>query len=603
MARPEKRQRRRSEDLLADQIPSKKPKASAVCPRPWRKQNRKRRADNPPHDQVPTTNANPSGVFPGPSRLQNCKKRADDSPQDQIPSSKSKSSGVVHRPSNFPPEFYDNLSKVWLTPRALQELNWRNESLSLPKRTVDRISTEDFTEDLVLAARKGGPDLARFARTGGPDLSDLQGFPTPTSITHAMASQSSSSTSSRQTQSTKPTTVSSKGKRSSAYDVNFEQHCIDHNIYPPFYKFTDGRRPPKPLNFEEIRRALKVPRGSLSPSIVPKTAFEDFQDKNTTKSEGTLMRSVVPALAGDLDIPNDGHLPFANLESMAENTTAIPVPDFFDGVLPGAVDKQVREDLNRIIVPTKHSNVPIATNLFLEVKGPAGTGDVAKGQAIQNGAIGTRLMWFLQNYGEEDPIYDGNAYTFSATLVDGQLKLYAHHLAAPPIPEQPPDYYATQLKAYALTGDDEVWLEGTGAFRNMRILAQGYRDQFIKNANARAWKQKVEAAATVDDLASTIEEQPGSSPLDFYDCQVFAEPEEDDQETQETNAGLAILHHGYGKDDADNTEVSTDFAASFTSSFTSVSREDHLRSQRQPKLPRSPPSPSSSRQVKKRGPA
>ncbi len=100
------------------------------------------------------------------------------------------------------------------------------------------------------------------------------------------------------------------------------------------------------------------------------------------------MRKVVPALAGDLDILNEGHLPFTNLESMTENTTAIPVPDFFDGVLPGAVDKRVREELNRIIVPTKHASVPIAANLFLEAKGPAGTGDVAKGQAVQNGATG-----------------------------------------------------------------------------------------------------------------------------------------------------------------------------------------------------------------------
>ncbi len=103
-----------------------------------------------------------------------------------------------------------------------------------------------------------------------------------------------------------------------------------------------------------------------------------------------------------------------------------------------------------------------------------------------------------------------------------------------------------QLKAYALTGDDEIWLEGTGAFRHLRLLAQGYRDKFIKNANARARTQNAEVAATAEDLANTIEEQPGSSPLDFYDCRMFAEPEDDDQETQETNVGLAILDQPCG---------------------------------------------------------
>jgi len=104
------------------------------------------------------------------STWQNCKNRAEDPPQDRI-SSKLKPCSTVHRPSNFPPEFYDSLSKVWLAPRTLQELNRRNESLFLPKRKVDHI----YIEDLTLAARKGGPDFAHFARTAGPDLGDLRG--------------------------------------------------------------------------------------------------------------------------------------------------------------------------------------------------------------------------------------------------------------------------------------------------------------------------------------------------------------------------------------------------------------------------------------------
>lgn len=161
----EKRKRPRPEDLLPDQISLKKPKSSDVCPRQSEDQNQKTRPDNPLQDQVPATNTHPNSVFPEPSRPQN------DLLQDQVPLKKSKSSGAAHRPSNFPPEFYDNLSKVWLTPRALRELNRRNEGLYLPTRTVDQI----YIEDLPLAARKGGSDLARFARTGGPDLRDLHG--------------------------------------------------------------------------------------------------------------------------------------------------------------------------------------------------------------------------------------------------------------------------------------------------------------------------------------------------------------------------------------------------------------------------------------------
>ncbi len=189
-------------------------------------------------------------------------------------------------------------------------------------------------------------------------------------------------------------------------------------------------------------------------------------------------------------------------------------------------------------------------------------------------------MFALQSYLEEKPVYDGNAYAFSSTLVGGTLTLYAHHITAPVSPAQRPDHHTTQLKAYALTGDDDVWLEGTGAFRNLRVLAKGLRDRFITNANPRARKRNTEAAANAGDL---VEEQPGSSPLDFYDCRMFAEPGDDDQETQMSHAGLASI------DDVDDATASTTFATSFTPSFTSVSREEPLRSPRQPKMPRNPP--------------
>jgi hypothetical protein len=82
------------------------------------------------------------------------------------------------------------------------------------------------------------------------------------------------------------------------------------------------------------------------------------------------VRVVVPILAGDVDVPNEGHLPFLNLASITENTTANLAPDFFDGAQPSKVDKIVREELGAIIVPTKHANVPMAPNFLLEAKGP-----------------------------------------------------------------------------------------------------------------------------------------------------------------------------------------------------------------------------------------
>ena len=105
------------------------------------------------------------------SRPQNRKRQhaeADFSQEDPLsrPSKKFKSTKKHHSASNFPPAFYDSLSKVWLTRRALRELDRRNQLTSsvcaqapAPK-PVRRLNRKD---------------LERFARHGGPELSNLRG--------------------------------------------------------------------------------------------------------------------------------------------------------------------------------------------------------------------------------------------------------------------------------------------------------------------------------------------------------------------------------------------------------------------------------------------
>ena len=75
-----------------------------------------------------------------------------------------------------------------------------------------------------------------------------------------------------------------------------------------------------------------------------------------------------------------------------------------------------------MIVPIKHADVPVAPNLFLEAKGPGGAAHVARRQACLDGAYGARAMHSLQSYGKEEPVYDGDAYTYSST--------YHAHLAS-----------------------------------------------------------------------------------------------------------------------------------------------------------------------------
>lgn len=282
---------------------------------------------------------------------------------------------------------------------------------------------------------------------------------------------------------------------------------IDNGIYPEGHEYPAGRVTPEPENVDELRLELLAARASLSPSQFPDSALRNFRKKNKTPSEGTVMRNVIPIIAGDSDIPNEGNLPFTNIKSMTGGATVEAVPDFFDGAPSGDIDKAVRDDLSQMIIPTKHANVPVVPNFFLEVKAQKGSADVVLPQALHDGAIGARAMHALQNYGAEEPAFDGNAYTYSSAYhaATGMLLLYAHHPTPPTTPGGRPEYHMTRLRGFLMTDTREAFVQGATAFRNARDLAQRYRDNFIRAANARA--SQPGTAAAQENLVTTAEIQ------------------------------------------------------------------------------------------------
>ncbi|KAK4449822.1 hypothetical protein QBC34DRAFT_83452 [Podospora aff. communis PSN243] len=457
--------------------------------------------------------------------------RADDPPQEVHPSKKLRLKGRAQSSPNFAPEFWDNLSKVWLTPRALREIDRRNDALPPPKPPAPAVYTKD---------------LARFARRGGPDLRHLRGYPEPRDDRLKMSS-SHASDSSRRTKSTKAITISSKARRSSAYDDDFEQYLTDHNVDLPLR----NRHAPKP-DLKDTHLLLSASRPSLSLSRFDDSAFDDFLQKNETKSEGTIMRKVIPIITGNTNIPNEGNLQFTNFESLTEGLTVNAVPDFFDGAPPGDIDKSVRESLSQRIVPTKHADVPVVPNFFLEAKGPGGGAHVARRQACLYGAYGARAMHSLQSYGKEEPVYDGNAYTYSSTYHagTGTLQLYAHHVTAANDPEGRAEYHMTKLRGFDLTDSRETCVKGIGAFRNARDLARRHRDEFIQDANARARRSDT---LLVDKPGAAEAQQYGDSGSDrFVDREEYVTPTpiatENIAASQCVNGGFALPQYLYIED-------------------------------------------------------
>ncbi|KAK1086443.1 hypothetical protein LTR48_003556 [Friedmanniomyces endolithicus] len=139
----------------------------------------------------------------------------------------------------------------------------------------------------------------------------------------------------------------------------------------------------------------------------------------------------------------------------------------------------VRTHLDGYIIPSTSNKRPAVPNHLTEVKGLSGGSDVLRRQATYAGAIGARAMHEVQNYGNDQPVYDGNAYTLVPTYNSGEgsLKIYATHPTQSATGRR--EYHMTQLDSYAMMGNANSFRQGATAFRNSRDLSKEYRDRFI----------------------------------------------------------------------------------------------------------------------------
>ncbi|RKU39869.1 hypothetical protein DL546_000423 [Coniochaeta pulveracea] len=459
--------------------------------------------------------------------------RGDDLSQDRGPSKKIRSTRKSQR--NFPPEFWDGLSQIPLTRRALRELDRRN------------------------MASNRSPSSSRRTKSAR----------------------------SKSAQSTQPTDLSPSTRASSAYDDAFEQHMIDNSIYPEQYEYPDSRPTPEPQNMDQLRLDYSAARASLSPSQFSDGAFREFKRKSKARSEATVMRNVIPVIAGNANIPNEGNLPFTNITSMTGGATVKAVPDFFDGAHPGTIDAAVRDDLSQLIIPTKHADVPVAPNFSLEAKAPSGGVDVVLRQALHNGAIGARAMHALQNYGEEEPVFDGNAYSYSSTYHagTGALQLYTHHVTAPTAQGERPGYHMTKLGGYFMTDSRDTFVQGATVFRNIRDIAQGHRDMFIQSANTRAQQYEESTSEEYADCEEQVYQQAIST--DEYTA--F-------QDFNNTAAPPRVLYSVGEEPSQESTSLGVDTSTSLATSFTPSSNEPTQTGSKRNRAHNSPPSKAQSRE-------
>ncbi|KEF53887.1 uncharacterized protein A1O9_10289 [Exophiala aquamarina CBS 119918] len=136
-----------------------------------------------------------------------------------------------------------------------------------------------------------------------------------------------------------------------------------------------------------------------------------------------------------------------------------------------AVEGKTDAGFNDSITTTR----PAAPNFFVEGKSAQGRADVAKRQALIDGAMGARAMHQLQNYKAEEPKYDNKARSFSATyhVGTGTLQLYAHHLTKPLTPGGEPESHMTQTRSFAMTDTAERFRGVDGeTFRPLQAISK-----------------------------------------------------------------------------------------------------------------------------------
>ncbi|PYH88588.1 hypothetical protein BO71DRAFT_132180 [Aspergillus ellipticus CBS 707.79] len=407
-------------------------------------------------------------------------------------SSSRKSRLQKEEPFVRPETFWDNLSQVVLTRSALQELQRR---IGCPK-PGQRPSSQSASNILRSRSPRRLKAIKRYSLRGGPDTSDLRSYPQP--ITTSLDSSSEEIS----------LLDSAMARRITAYSANFEQHLIDHGIYPSGYEYPDGQEPEPPENQDAIHERLAKSRLSLSCENFASPEFKAFKrTAYQALSESQVVATVIPLIEGKSGSSRctGASNPFTNLAPLTDGTVARARPDMFDGARPETLNKRIRTELSDRIIPASEPHLPMAPNLFLEVKGPHGDAAVALRQACYDAALGSRGMHALQSFQKDknvqpdDPSYDNNAYTISSTYVDGQLKLFTTHLAEPTSPRRPPQYIMTDLGAWAMTGNKETFRQGATAYRNARDWAKKCRDEFIARANERVSQDRQSRSPSTPD--------------------------------------------------------------------------------------------------------
>ena len=230
------------------------------------------------------------------------------------------------------------------------------------------------------------------------------------------------------------------------------------------------------------------PRPTEAQSASYLEQYQKFVKLNSEVETGPdVVDKIFPLLGGIKNVHfSDKGLTLINLEKLLDHIARVK-PEFYDGADSTYVDKGLLAELSRFVQPLPKTKYPVFPSFFALLKTKGDNATIAEQQARYAEAIGSRAIHKLRSFAEADQgiVYDDSAYTITASLIGGNLNLYAHHLVQPSAPGDSVTYRMTRIDSFLLGHSLSSFRRGVTALQNSREWARNKREEFIAAAIAR----------------------------------------------------------------------------------------------------------------------
>ncbi|KAJ4286980.1 hypothetical protein N0V90_012861 [Kalmusia sp. IMI 367209] len=384
----------------------------------------------------------------------------------------------------YPPSFYDKLSRVWLTELALREHNRRLENTGRLQTTPPPPDVQESSEGKVTNIDQAA--LQRFARHGGPDLTAIRdySFDTMPLRPHPRGQNGAGVGAGNQ----EADSSTAKKKSFGPYDSNFEQALADNGARQPDYGYFGNIEPAAAVDLDELSHHVLKDRDDKDLAELNQGKLNRIKQVFQQGSKGDVSDFIFSILEGELDYGcRVSRVPFKKLKPLFPGVQlAVPIPDVSFGARPDQIHPTIGKELSRSIKPFADRGRAIVPNCFVEVKGNTGAAHVLELQALYDGTIGARAVFDLEKFAARKPVFDAKIKAISMTIMKGILSLYATHILPPTHPEHPPVRYETTLvDRFILDTNVSACRRAVIAYRNALDWTKTIRNEAIEKANQR----------------------------------------------------------------------------------------------------------------------